>query len=107
LQVDDLCPGGWHVGSPQACEQLHPSLRGFPATDDDTLGLNGCKCLNQGLRDLTDLGKQQRGHSGEFAAQLGGKLPEAKRHRAGTDVTADDDDRRLPRPHQPVSARAR
>jgi hypothetical protein len=83
------------------------SLRVCSATDDDTLGLNGCKCLNQGLRSFADLGKQQRGHSGQLAVQLGGKLAEAKGHRPGTHVTTDDDDRCLPRLHQPESTTAK
>jgi hypothetical protein len=106
-QVDDLCSGGCHACLPQACAQASVSLRVCPATDDDTPRLNGCKCLNQGLRGFADLGKQQRGHSGQLAAQLGGELPEAKRHRPGTDITTDDDDRRLPRRHQPMSATAK
>jgi hypothetical protein len=107
LQVNDLCSSGWYTGSPQACEQFLPSLRGRPTTDDDTPRLRGCKCINQGLRSFTDLGKRQQIGARQLAAQLGGKLPEAKRHRSGTHITTDDDDRRLPRSHQPVSATAR
>jgi hypothetical protein len=51
--------------------------------------------------------KQQWGGARLLAAQLGGELPEAKRHRSGAHVATDDDDRRRPRLHQPASATAK
>jgi hypothetical protein len=78
-----------------------------PASDDDTIGPGGRKYLNQSLGCLTDLAENQRCQPGQLAAQPGRQLPEAKRHGRGADVATDDDDRQLPRLHQPVSATAK
>ncbi|MGO9180331.1 MAG: hypothetical protein ACLQHS_13895 [Candidatus Limnocylindrales bacterium] len=94
-QIDDLYPSGVCSGSPQTGEQLPPPLRSRAAADDDTLRLDGRKCIDQGLRRFTDLRKQERGRTRQLAAQLGRELPDSERHRSGTEVTADYDDKCL------------
>ena len=108
LQVDERDPTGWYTSSPQAREQLPPTVRGCPATDDYAPGLGRRNRLNQGLRRTADLCKHQRSsRSGQLATQSGNKLARANRYRLGADVTAYDYDRRLPLSHQPAGATAK
>jgi hypothetical protein len=95
LQVDDVYACGCRTGSPQASEQLPPSLRRSPTADHDASRLCGRKCIDKDLRSLTDLGKYQKGRARQFTAQQRNKFPEAKRHRPAAHIVTDDDDRRM------------
>jgi hypothetical protein len=82
-------------------------LRVRATTDDYAARLEGRKPLERSSRTSTDLAEKQRVDSWELAAQPSRQFPEAKRHRRGTHVAADGDDRWLPRQHQPFSPRAK